>query len=55
MNNFIFYFVLVTSIIDFCLLWYSHLHGADMTFQAAMAAYMMGLIIFVEIYDGRRK
>ena len=53
--NFIFYFVLVATLIDMALIWYSHFTGGDALFQAVMANYMLTLIVFVEIYSERRK
>ena len=55
MNYFVFFFVVVSTLIDMALIYYSHFHGGDAVFQAVMANYMLTLIIFVEIYDGRRK
>ena len=49
MNKFVYFFVLVTTVIDFALLWCMHFRGADMAFQAAAANYMLTLIIFIEI------
>ena len=54
MNKIVFYFVLITTVIDFALLWAMHFRGADMAFQAAAANYMLTLIIFIELGDRRR-
>ena len=49
MNKFVYFFVLITTVIDFALLWAMHFRGADMAFQAAAANYMLTLIIFIEL------